>query len=306
MNESSQKQRILIVDDAPINIKVLNEALRELYRISFATNGVSALDMARATPPDLILLDIMMPEMDGYEVCRIIKSDALLQDIPVIFITAMSEAEDEAVGLELGAVDYIAKPFNTKLVQLRVRNHLELKRQRDILGRLSSLDGLTGLANRRSFDELLAREWRRAARTAMPLSLVMNDVDYFKAYNDSRGHLAGDECLKAIAMCVASASRRASDVAARYGGEEFALVLPNTPETGALALAEGIRASIEGLRLPHDASPISPVVTVSLGAACVFPEREQNSTILIARADELLYKSKHDGRNRVSPQAVSD
>lgn len=218
MNKICEPPKLLIVDDAPINIQLLNDVLKDDVRVFFATNGSDALKIASTTIPDLILLDIMMPEMDGYEVCRKLKTDPLLRDIPVIFITAKSQQEDEATGLELGAVDYITKPFSPGIVRLRVRNHLELKRQRDLLGRLSFLDGLTGLPNRRGFDEFLSREWRRAVRNKSHISIVMIDIDKFKDYNDSYGHLAGDDCLKKVAAILENSLDRAADFVARYGG----------------------------------------------------------------------------------------
>jgi len=295
--------KILVVDDAPINIQVLNESLRERYRIFFATNGADALNLAASMLPDLILLDVMMPDMDGYEVCRRLKTDALLQGIPVIFISAMSQQEDEAVGLELGAVDYITKPFNPAIVQLRVRNQLELKRQRDLLERLAMIDGLTGLPNRRAFDETYEREWRRAARNQSSLSLLLLDIDFFKAYNDAYGHLAGDDCLKQVAAVLARALVRPGDFMARFGGEEFVCVLPETTLEGALQLAEKLRSAVEQLQIPHEMSSIAPVVTISIGAAATVPAGEQAGAALLREADGNLYAAKHAGRNRVGHQA---
>ena len=203
----NKNQKILIVDDIAENIRILNEMLQDEGVIHFATTGAEALRLAVETNPDLILLDVMMPDMDGYEVLRKMNEDAVLQSIPVIFITALDQAEDEEKGLGLGAVDYIAKPFRPGIVKLRVRNHLELKRQRDFFNCLSTLDGLTGIANRRAFDDTLLREWRRAARSRKNLSLLMLDIDHFKNFNDHYGHLKGDECLKDIAKTIAGTSR---------------------------------------------------------------------------------------------------
>jgi len=293
-------QKILIVDDAIINIQVLNELLKGEYRIFFATRGSEALDIATTALPDLILLDIMMPDIDGYDICRKLKADPLLKEIPVIFITAMSQEQDEVLGLELGAVDYITKPFNLSLVRLRVRNQLELKRQRDILERLSLMDGLTGLPNRRAFDECFDREWRRAWRKGWDLSLIMLDIDYFKAYNDTYGHIAGDDCLKRIGSALAATLGRGGDFIARYGGEEFICVLPNTDTAGATAMGEKLRTMVEELQIPHQTSSISPSVTISLGVAHVTPDKGVTPESLVEQADAMLYRAKRDGRNRVA------
>ena len=195
----------------------------------FATNGKEALRIAGSDrPPDLILLDVMMPQLDGYEICRRLKSEESTQNIPVIFVTVRDAVEDEARGLELGAIDYVTKPFNMPIVRARVRNHIELKRRGDDLEALSCLDGLTSIPNRRRFDEVLALEWRRSLRAETWLSLMMMDIDQFKAYNDHYGHPAGDSCIKQVARAIAGCLTRAGDFVARYGGEEFCAVLPES------------------------------------------------------------------------------
>lgn len=290
---------ILLVDDAPTNIQVLNEVLKDDYRLFFATSGRDALRLIAESPPDLIILDVIMPDMDGYEVCRALKTDPVMRNIPIIFITAMNQQEDEAIGLELGAVDYITKPFNPAIVRLRIRNQIELKRQRDLLARLSHLDGLTGIANRRSLDEVLEREWRRGSRSLKPLSLLMIDIDHFKAYNDSCGHLAGDDCLRTVAKALKDQLGRAADVAGRYGGEEFLIVLPETDNNGAQVVAREILQGISNLAIPHPASPLGQQVTVSIGIATALAVREQQHTCLLKAADNALYQAKQEGRNRI-------
>ncbi|MBF0329176.1 MAG: diguanylate cyclase [Nitrospirae bacterium] len=297
---AQQEQRILIVDDKSLNIQVLNELLNNDYHVFFSTSGVDALERIPGLKPDLILLDIMMPDMDGYEVCRRLKADPESADIPVIFITAMTEEDNEAEGLNLGAVDYITKPFNPAIVRLRVKNQLELKRQRDLLSQLSLLDSLTGIANRRSFDEYLEREWRRATRTGSLVGLIMLDIDYFKNYNDTYGHAIGDECLKAVAKSVETALERPADFAARYGGEEFACVLPETDLQGAVVIAEHIKAAVRRLDIPHSSSQIAPYVTVSIGVSVMLPSSGLQPKALIEAADLMLYDAKHKGRNRIS------
>ncbi|GAM08566.1 response regulator PleD [Geobacter sp. OR-1] len=300
MKTGSDTPKILIVDDAAINIQLLNDVLQDNNRVFFATNGRDAIRIAANTVPDLVLLDIMMPDMDGYEVCREFKADPLLKDIPIIFITAMSQQEDESSGLELGAVDYITKPFNPAIVRLRVRNQLELKRQRDLLGRLSCLDGLTGLANRRGLDEYLDKEWRRALRNRTPISVIMIDIDHFKDYNDSYGHLAGDDCLKRVAYMLEGTLERPADFVARYGGEEFVGILPETELPGTMIIAEKLRYVIEAVQIPHSSSQVAPYVTISVGATCGVPAPELEARELLNRADQLLYQAKRNGRNQVA------
>lgn len=297
--ERDGKLMILLVDDAPTNIQMLNETLKDGYHLFFATNGKDALRIAAESLPDLILLDVIMPEMDGYEVCRALKADPSLRNIPIIFITAMNQQEDEAIGLELGAVDYITKPFNPTIVRLRIRNQIELKRQRDLLARLSHLDGLTGIPNRRALDDIMEREWRRGTRSLKPLSLLMLDIDHFKAYNDSCGHLAGDDCLRTVAQTLKSPLGRAADIVGRYGGEEFLAILPETDAAGARVVAEEIRTAVSNLALAHPASPQGSTITVSIGIATAVAHREQFHTCLLDAADRALYQAKLEGRNRV-------
>lgn len=297
--EHDGKLMILLVDDAPTNIQMLNETLKDGYHLFFATNGRDALRIASESVPDLILLDVIMPDMDGYEVCRTLKTDPILRNVPIIFITAMNQQEDEAIGLELGAVDYITKPFNPTIVRLRIRNQIELKRQRDLLARLSHLDGLTGIPNRRALDEALEREWRRGTRSLRPLSLLMIDIDHFKAYNDSCGHLLGDDCLRAFAQSLKVPLGRAADFVGRYGGEEFLAVLPETDEAGAQIVANEILEGVAQLAIPHPASPLGPIVTASIGVATSVANREYEHTRLLQEADKALYQAKQEGRNRI-------
>ena len=292
--------RILIVDDVPDNIRVLSRMLvDDGHEISAATNGRQALKLAAACAPDLVLLDVMMPDMDGYQVCAALKADPLLRAIPVIFITALADVEDETRGLALGAVDYITKPFKEPIVRMRVKSHLELKRQRDILERLSQVDGLTGIANRRAFDARLDEEWRRSIRSGDPLGAAMIDVDLFKQYNDARGHLVGDDCLRLVAGALTAALNRGGDFVARYGGEEFVCLFSGVDADTLALVSEKIRAGIEALQIPHGDSPVSPWVTISIGAACDQPMPETSPSRLIEAADLQLFQAKRLGRNRV-------
>lgn len=304
MVNGSEKRKILIVDDVPSNIRILVEELRSEYEIVVATSGKLALQRAVTNTPDLILLDIMMPEMDGYEVCARLKEDRKLSGIPIIFVTAKDEEEDETKGLHIGAVDYITKPFSLPIVKARVKTHLELKQHRDFLENLSSLDGLTGIFNRRRFDETLQKEWERAARESAELGLIMMDLDCFKAYNDNYGHLLGDGCLRLVAKALKASLRRPADMVARYGGEEFAAILPRTDAAGAENVAERMRANIESLQIEHRYSTVKPVITASLGIAVMTPAPLSESRILINASDKALYEAKNSGKNQVKMVGV--
>ena len=296
---------VLIVDDAPSNLAILTETLRSEFDVRIATSGPEALRLVRETPPDLILLDILMPDMDGYEVCRRLKAQASTRNIPIIFLTAKGEVSDETMGLAIGAVDYIVKPISIPIVLARVRTHVELKRRGDLLETLSMRDGLTGIPNRRRFDDNLGRSWRHAMRSGTPLSLIMADIDCFKAYNDTYGHMAGDECLRAVARTLTGAVKRPGDLAARFGGEEFVLVLEETTLGGALHIAESIRTAVEALGMEHKGSTAAGVVTVTLGAATAVPHPGQSPETLLCLADRKLYEAKQAGRNRVLGEKVA-
>ncbi len=294
------RTRILIVDDIPMNIKVLGEALRKEYAVSLATSGSKALEIASAQPqPDLILLDIMMPDMDGYEVCRRLKSDARTHAIPIIFVTAKTAMVDEVRGFDLGAVDYISKPFSIPIVMARVKTHLELKRKSDLLEQLTCTDALTNIANRRRLDESLQQEWNRQRRSAAPLSVIFADIDYFKRFNDHYGHQAGDECLMRVAAIFKDSLARSTDFIARYGGEEFVALLPETETKAAMAMAEKMRAHVEQAAIPHTASEIADHVTLSLGVVTAIPTSDDQPEQLLQQADDALYAAKAGGRNRV-------
>lgn len=302
-----QRPTVLIVDDVPTNIQVLGEALMDDCDILVATNGEDALEIAAAPErPDLVLLDVLMPGLDGYEVCERLKRDTWTESIPVIFVTAKSEEADEARGLEIGAVDYVTKPFSMAIVRARVRTHLELKRHRDMLEEQSRRDGLTGIANRRRFDEHLAMAWRHGAREGTPVSLLLADIDFFKRYNDHYGHLGGDDCLRRVATALADCSGRPLDVVARYGGEEFGCILPGTDQQGALRVARAMQAAVMALGVPHSASPVAECVTVSLGAATLRPSHGASLQDLIRRADVALYDAKQAGRNCVRGSTLPD
>ncbi len=307
-NSSAHAERptVLVVDDQPTNVQALAKLLKDEYRVQVATSGSKALDIAnQEQPPDLILLDIEMPEMDGYEVCRALKSDSRTNRIPVIFVTARDAVEDEELGFRLGAVDYVSKPFHPAIVRARVRNHMRLKIKTDLLEKLAMLDGLTGIPNRRYLNERMHHEWQRAIRESRPLSLVMMDIDHFKPYNDQYGHGAGDDCLGKVAKALQGAITRPADLVARYGGEEFSALLPETDTTGALHIATRFQQAIEALQLPHAYSSVSAFVTLSIGVATLIPTSDTGAAQkLFDLADEALYESKNHGRNRITVQNI--
>ncbi len=292
-------QKVLLVDDVPINLAFAAAEIEDLCVPLLASGGEQALRLAISERPDLILLDVHMPLMDGFEVCRRLKQNPLTADIAVIFLTALDEETDEEFGLNQGAIDYIAKPFSPAILRARVRNHLLAQKQRLQLERLSQLDGLTGIANRRRFDQALALQWQGLAELGQPLGLLMIDVDGFKAYNDGYGHLAGDEVLRGVAEVLDDRMRRPGDLAARYGGEEFACILPQTDVSAAAQVAEAIRRQVIDLRIPHQGSPSGAWVSVSIGCACAIPSAEGAPRDLLAEADDLLYRAKSNGRNQV-------
>ncbi len=299
MNPQFNESTLLVVDDEKQNRLLLTELFEGEYKVIQAKNGLQALERARSHAPDLILLDVLMPEMDGMATIRALKREDATRNIPVIFITALDSPTDEEQGLNLGAVDYIAKPFHPSIVRVRVRNHLQIVHQRRLLEQLAALDGLTGIPNRRRFDESYALEWRRCQRAGQPLSLVVADVDHFKAYNDTLGHAAGDRVLQEVAAVLRQCARRPGDLAARYGGEEFVLLLPETGAQEAQMLAEELRAKLEARGLTHPASPVGTSVTLSIGGASTTPMQAEADPAFFPLADAALYQAKASGRNCV-------
>lgn len=293
----THKNTILIIDDEPFYINLLAESLSPDNNIMIALNAQDALLRLEVKIPDLILLDILMPGMSGYELCKLIKENKKFKQIPIIFISTKEEMADELKGLELGAIDFLSKPFLLPLVKLRVTNILKFQQQTKLLEQLAHKDALTGIANRRSFDEHLQREWLISCRHQTKLSLLMIDVDYFKAYNDFYGHDEGDQCLQKIALALTEILR-ASDEVCRYGGEEFVLVLPDTPSEIAQKIAEKLCIGIAGLEIAHARSSISDHVTISIGVATLIAD-DRSATTLVKLADVNLYKAKHAGRNQV-------
>ena len=297
----TDKATVLVVDDTPDNLALMSGLLKNYYKVKVANNGETALKIAAtAPPPDLILLDVMMPVMDGLEVCRQLKKNPQTEKIPVIFVTAKNEECDEEIGLNLGAVDYITKPFSVPITLARIRNHIRLKQQADQLESISLVDALTHIPNRRRFDEAINAEWKRAAREKTLLSLLMIDIDHFKQYNDHYGHGAGDVCLQSVAAALLASVSRPADLVARYGGEEFVAILPETNKEAAAHIAKGLCQGIHDLKLPHAHSGAAPFITISIGCATVMPSGETSSSkTLLDEADKMLYQAKKTGRNRV-------
>jgi diguanylate cyclase (GGDEF)-like protein len=304
MNQSKKNLRneatILIVDDTPLNIQVLAQVLFKEYKVQIATDGPSALKiLAQDKKPDLVLLDIMMPVMNGYEVCRQIKNNVSTRDIPVIFISAKGDVKDQQHGFNLGAVDYITKPFEIPLVLSRINVHLRLKNKSEKLEKLAMVDALTDIPNRRALDASVEREFRRAKRYKKTISLLMIDVDNFKAFNDHYGHGTGDICLRKIAQTLESCIKRPGDMIGRYGGEEFMVILPDCVNSGAVAIAEEMRQKVEMLNIPHEHSSVAEHVTVSIGVKSKLCESEITSQEMMNKADQMLYLAKQQGRNCV-------
>jgi len=294
----SGKFTILIVDDERSNISVLSHILRPMYIVLAAKNGPDAISIAKKSSPDLILLDIVMPEMSGFEVLKELKNSDLTRDIPVIIITGLDNRESEEKGLLLGAVDYIAKPFHDSVVRLRVKTHLTILSQMRTIERMCMIDALTEIPNRRGFDNQLNAEWNRAIREKTTLGLLMIDIDKFKIFNDSYGHAHGDLVLKTAAEIISKTVKRPSDFAARWGGEEFSVLLPNTGLNGALEVAEQIRVNIENAVI-QCSDGRNTQITVSIGVNSEFPDIGKEIDDFVSIADQALYLAKDDGRNLV-------
>jgi diguanylate cyclase (GGDEF)-like protein len=314
---------ILLVDDDLGAIQLMGRILAGVGKLRFASSGKDALRLARESAPDLILLDAEMPGMSGFELLRTLKGEFSLADVPVIFITSHSEAGFEVSALDMGAADFITKPLRASRVLARVRTQLRVKHMADELRRTATTDALTGVANRRQFDESLEREWARARRSGDPVSLLMIDVDHFKLYNDLYGHPKGDVCLKQVTQALQSACRRPADLLARYGGEEFAILLPQTPRHGAQHMAQQVLAAVAAFGIFHEDTQTTHYVTVSVGIACLdndsaswanpaaAQEVRTDSLALCAgdlvrAADNALYAAKRAGRGQAKLWDIAD
>ena len=297
------RPRILIIDDELLDMQLIGGILGEDYVVMFANNGLEALEIATIKAPDLILLDVMLPGMDGFEVYQRLQADRRTSEIPVIFITAVGDVAAETKGLNLGAVDFITKPINPGPIKARVNTQIRLKMARDKFAQMAATDGLTGLANRSYFDAMLAYEFARHARSGSTLSLILLDIDHFKLFNDTYGHVCGDECLRMVARAISGVAVRATDFVARFGGEEFVLLLPETHLEGAVTMAHKVRKCIEDLAIPHLHSS-NNYVSASLGVACSRQLAGSTATGVVEEADAQLYIAKAAGRNRVSSRPL--
>ena len=294
----NRQQCILIVDDVPESIEILGEVLGDSYDIRYSFSGEEAISSAEEMAPDLILLDVMLPDMDGMEVCARLKENDATRDVPVIFITAKSGPEAETMAFAAGAVDFVSKPVNPATLRARVKVQLALKAGYERMKTEARIDGLTGVANRRYFDQSIDLEWRNCRRLQLPLAVLMIDLDHFKHYNDCYGHQAGDECLRAVAKAIAATVGRPHDLVARYGGEEFVCLLPGANLPGGLLKARQMRDAVFALDIAHAGSPVASVVTLSIGVAATVPDEHSSPAELLAQADEHLYTAKRSGRNQ--------
>lgn len=295
--EEVRKHKILIIDDERTNLNALTYILKPKYSVFIAKYGLTALNVVRSIMPDLILLDVVMPGMSGFEVIAELKSSEATKNIPVMFITGRDSVEDEETGLSLGAVDYVGKPFHNSIVLARVKTHLQIVEYIRTIEHLSMIDPLTDLPNRRSFDLRITSEWNRAVREKTSLSLLMIDLDRFKKYNDLYGHKQGDILLKTLANTMRKTIKRASDCTSRWGGEEFAVLLPNTDLPGAVIVAEDIRLSVLSMTVPNNQAKTS--ITISIGVNTTMPAIDQSIDEFFTLTDRALYHAKETGRNRV-------
>lgn len=297
MSNNFKKPTILVVDDMKTNISILSDLLEDEYNIQSTISGNEAIQIATNEDIDLILLDIEMPQLNGYEVCRILKSSDKTKNIPIIFITARSSEEDEEKGLNLGAIDYVTKPFSKTIVKLRIRNQIRLKEKTDLLEQLSMYDGLTNIKNRRFFDEIFEKTYQEIKREKTNLALMMIDIDFFKPYNDNYGHGKGDKTIKEVAQSISNTLNRANDLVARYGGEEFVVLLKDIQFDGVKNVANNILNSIRNLKIKHEYSEVSQYLTISIGIAHFDSNNKAAKIKILMTADENLYKVKNSGRN---------
>jgi diguanylate cyclase (GGDEF)-like protein len=291
---------ILAIDDDPSSLQTLGALLQDRFDVRMTSSGEDALELAPQLRPDLVLLDVMLPGIDGFETCRRLKQVDGMENVPVLFITGLNMPEDEVKCFDAGGADFVSKPFHSTVLRARVTTHVRLKQGFDKIQSLAIRDGLTQLYNRRYFDEALSREWFACKRSQQALSVLLIDVDHFKAFNDSYGHLAGDQCLVAVAKALQSQLRRSRDVVARYGGEEFACILPGTSAADAMLVAEKLRQAVKDLAIPHRASAVGPTVTASIGLACELDFEAHAQADLLAAADQQLYMAKARGRDQVA------
>ena len=291
-------EKILIIDDSPLQAAQLKGILEDEYKVSITQDAEDGFRQANEKNCSLILLDVVMPGMDGFTLLRKLQEEILTRSVPVILITSLSDAENGQRGLVLGAVDYITKPFNPMVVKARVQTHIKLYQYRRKVEQQSMTDQLTGIANRRRYDRYSLTKWKEAVRLNVPISICMFDIDHFKVYNDTFGHPAGDKVIMAVAKTASACLQRNTDFFARYGGEEFVALSLGEPSEKMFEHLKKIRQAVEDLRIPHDSS-VSQWITVSIGGVTVNPAAESSYTFYLKIADTMLYDAKKEGRNRV-------
>lgn len=291
-------EKILIIDDSPVQANFLSSILAAEYDITMVNTAEEGLEQARSEDFSLILLDVIMPGIDGFQLLKMLQEEVILRHTPVILITSLSDTQHEEQGLTLGAVDYITKPFHPAIVRARVHTHIKLYRYRTQIEREATEDQLTGVPNRRRYDEVSLQRWQDAIRLKVPFTICMFDIDKFKVYNDTFGHPAGDKVIQAVAQTASSMLRRGTDFFARYGGEEFvALILGGGAEND-FAYLQRVRQAVEDLHIAHNPE-ISPWVTISIGGITVLPRMGSSFDTYLKMADTMLYDAKRFGRNQV-------
>lgn len=291
-------EKILVIDDSPVQANLLKSILDDTYDVTMVHTAESGLHYAKTGDYSLILLDVIMPSINGFELLTLLQKETATQHIPVILITSLSDFQNEERGLTLGAVDYISKPFHPLVVKARVNTHINLYKYRAQVERQATLDQLTGVANRRYYNAVSLERWQDAVRLGVPISICMMDIDKFKIYNDTFGHVAGDKVIASVAGTAAARLQRTTDLFARYGGEEFVAIILGGTAADAFAHMKGVRRAVEGLHIPHNET-VSPWVTVSIGGVTLYPGPRDSYDTHLKIADTMLYDAKRFGRNQV-------
>ena len=291
-------EKILIIDDSPVQANFLSSILAPDYTVTVVNTAEEGLEQAKIGDYSLILLDVIMPGIDGFQLLKMLQEEVVLRRTPVILITSLNDIQHEEQGLTLGAVDYITKPFHPAIVQARVNTHIKLYRYRTQIEREATVDQLTGVPNRRRYDAVSSKRWQDAIRLGAPISICMFDIDKFKVYNDTFGHPAGDKVIKAVAEAASALLRRGTDFFARYGGEEFVALILGGGSENDFAYLKKVRQAVEDLQIPHNPE-VSQWVTISIGGITVLPKVGSTYDMYLKMADAMLYDAKRFGRNQV-------
>ena len=291
-------EKILIIDDSPVQANFLSSILTEDYEVSVVNTAEEGLEQAKIGDYSLILLDVIMPGIDGFQLLKMLQEEVVLRRTPVILITSLNDIQHEEQGLTLGAVDYITKPFHPGIVRARVNTHVKLFQYWTQIEREATVDQLTGVPNRRRYDAVSSKRWQDAIRLGAPISICMFDIDKFKVYNDTFGHPAGDKVIKAVPETAASKLRRGTDFFARYGGEEFVALILGGGSENDFAYLKKVRQAVEDLQIPHNPE-VSQWVTISIGGITVLPKVGSTYDMYLKMADAMLYDAKRFGRNQV-------